>query len=86
MSTRISVAGLQIAKSLYDLVRDEIAPGTGIPGDRAWQGFADIVRELIDGNAGWRDGNSNLPDEDTQWWMAYRDRLEQAAQGFTDIR
>ncbi len=50
MSTRISVAGLQIAKSLYDLVRDEIAPGTGISADRAWQGFADIVRELTPRN------------------------------------
>ena len=50
MSTRISVAGLQIATSLYDLVRDEIAPGTGISADRAWQGFADIVRELTPRN------------------------------------
>ena len=45
-------------------------------------GHADIVRELIDGAAGWRDGNSNLPDEDAQWWSSYRDRLEQAAEGF----
>jgi malate synthase len=45
-STRIQIAGLQIAKPLYDLVRDEIAPGTGIAADRAWEGFADIVREL----------------------------------------
>ena len=50
MSTRISVAGLQIATSLYDLVHDEIAPGTGISADRAWQGFADIVRELTPRN------------------------------------
>jgi hypothetical protein len=45
-------------------------------------GHADIVRELIDGSTGWRDGNSNLPDEDTQWWSAYHQRLEQAAQRF----
>jgi uncharacterized damage-inducible protein DinB len=42
-------------------------------------GHADLVRELIDGSAGIRAGNSNLPDGDTQWWETYRDRVEQAA-------
>jgi malate synthase len=50
MTPRVTLAGLQIAKPLHDLVRDEIAPGTGISGDRAWQGFADIVRELTPKN------------------------------------
>jgi hypothetical protein len=43
---------------------------------------ADIVRELIDGSAGLQPGNSNLPNRDAAWWAGYRDRLEQAAQGF----
>lgn len=42
-------------------------------------GHADIVRELIDGAAGLRADNSNLPDVDAQWWIDYRERLEQAA-------
>ncbi|MCW6007031.1 DinB family protein [Micromonospora sp. CPCC 205371] len=42
-------------------------------------GHADIVRELIDGAAGIRAEHSNLPDADTTWWLAYRDRVEQAA-------
>jgi malate synthase len=50
MSARITVAGLQIAKPLYDLVRDQIAPGTGISADWAWQGFARIVHELTPRN------------------------------------
>jgi len=50
MGTRIQVATLQIARPLYDLARDEIAPGTGIAAERAWQGFADIVRELTPRN------------------------------------
>jgi uncharacterized damage-inducible protein DinB len=45
-------------------------------------GHADIVRELIDGNAGLRRDNSNLPDVDGDWWNEYRDRLERAAQQF----
>jgi hypothetical protein len=42
-------------------------------------GQADIVRELIDGAAGLRAGNSNLPGQDASWWAAYYDRVEQAA-------
>jgi uncharacterized damage-inducible protein DinB len=43
-------------------------------------GHADIVRELIDGAAGLRDGNENLPSVDREWWEKYRDRLEDVAQ------
>jgi len=42
-------------------------------------GHADIVRELIDGAAGLRSGNSNLPDVDAAWLADYRQRLEAAA-------
>jgi len=42
-------------------------------------GHADILRELIDGAAGLRAEVSNLPDEDAQWWAAYRQRVEDAA-------
>ena len=45
-------------------------------------GHADIVRELIDGSAGLRPANDNLPDGDTQWWADYRARVEQAAANF----
>lgn len=45
-------------------------------------GHADIVRELIDGAAGFQMGNDNLPEVDAEWWAAYRDRLEQAARSF----
>jgi len=42
-------------------------------------GHADIVRELIDGAAGFRQDVSNLLPGDAQWWQDYRDRLERAA-------
>jgi uncharacterized damage-inducible protein DinB len=42
-------------------------------------GQADIVRELIDGEAGLMPGNGNLPDGDAAWWQGYRDRVEEAA-------
>jgi hypothetical protein len=42
-------------------------------------GHADIVRELIDGAAGLREGGSNLPQEDPAWWQGYHDQVERAA-------
>ena len=42
-------------------------------------GHADIVRELIDGAAGLRAGNDNLPAGDPAWWAAYRAQVERAA-------
>jgi uncharacterized damage-inducible protein DinB len=42
-------------------------------------GHADVVRELVDGAAGHRADNDNLPPVDEAWWGPYRDRLEQVA-------
>jgi uncharacterized damage-inducible protein DinB len=42
-------------------------------------GHADIVRELIDGSAGLREGNENMPPGDRSWWEGYRERLERVA-------
>jgi uncharacterized damage-inducible protein DinB len=46
-------------------------------------GHADIVRELIDGEAGLRQNNSNLPDGNQDWWAKYRSQVEAAALTFT---
>jgi uncharacterized damage-inducible protein DinB len=45
-------------------------------------GHADIVRELIDGAAGLRDGNDKLAQVDQTWWEAYCARLQSVAEGF----
>jgi hypothetical protein len=42
-------------------------------------GHADIVRELIDGAVGLREGNDNMAPGDQAWWERYRSRLERAA-------
>ncbi len=42
-------------------------------------GHADLVRETIDGAAGLRADNDNLPEGDAAWWADYRDRVEAAA-------
>lgn len=42
-------------------------------------GHADVVRELVDGQAGLRAGGSNLPGGDAAWWAAHRARLQAVA-------
>ncbi|KJK56015.1 DinB family protein [Saccharothrix sp. ST-888] len=42
-------------------------------------GHADIVRELIDGTVGLREGSDNMAPGDAAWWENHRSRLEQAA-------
>ena len=46
MTERLDVGGLKVAKPLYDLIRDEIAPGTGVDPDAFWRSFGEILREL----------------------------------------
>ncbi len=79
MNTRITLAGLQIAKPLADLVRDEIAPGTGISSDRAWQGFADIVRELTPRNRALLARRDELQARIDAWHLERRGRPHDAA-------
>ncbi|WP_327267519.1 DinB family protein [Streptomyces sp. NBC_01218] len=45
-------------------------------------GHADIVRELVDGEVGYRSRGGNLPRGGATWWEAYVDRLEGAATAF----
>ena len=47
-------------------------------------GHADIVRELIDGEAGLRPGNENLPEADSAWWAGYFEQLQRTAERFRD--
>src|SRR4051812_26829040 len=46
MASSISVGGLKVHESLYNLVRDEIAPGTGIDPDAFWTSLGELVRTL----------------------------------------
>lgn len=42
-------------------------------------GHADLVRELIDGVTGLRQGNDSMAPGDKAWWETYRDTLEKTA-------
>ena len=50
MSDRVTVGNLQIAKPLYDLVKEQIVPGTGVDPDQFWQSCDQIVADLTPQN------------------------------------
>ena len=50
MTERVQKGGLQIAKVLYDLVANDIAPGTGLEPDDFWASFEKVVAELAPKN------------------------------------
>ena len=50
MTTRIECSGLSVAAELYDLVKNEIAPGTGIDADRFWSEYAGILEDMVPAN------------------------------------
>jgi malate synthase len=79
MSARITVAGLQIAKPLFDLVHDEIAPGTGISSDKLWQGFADMLRELTPRNRALLARRDELQARIDAWHLARKGQPHDAA-------
>lgn len=43
-------------------------------------GHADIVREMIDGQVGLREANTNVPSQQEQWWGDYVARLQRTAE------
>jgi uncharacterized damage-inducible protein DinB len=45
-------------------------------------GHADVLRETIDGAAGWRADSTNLPGVDTAWWSAHVAEIQESADRF----
>ena len=50
MTSRIQKGGLQIAEELYNLVTNDIAPGTGVDVDHFWTEFENILNDLAPKN------------------------------------
>jgi malate synthase len=46
MTERAQTGGLRTARSLYHLINDEVAPGTGIDPEDFWSALGSIVRDL----------------------------------------
>ena len=70
MGNRIAIGNLKVDKGLYALVRDEIAPGTGIEADAFWETFSDIVTAMAPENRALLDKRDAIQQQIDAWHLA----------------
>ena len=70
MGNRIEIGSLSIDEDLYALVRDEIAPGTGIEADAFWKALGDIVAEFAPENKTLLEKRDTLQQQIDDWHLA----------------
>ena len=74
MAERFEVGGLKVDQGLHDLVRDEIAPGTGIDPETFWTCLAEIVRDLEPKNRRLLDQRDALQAKIDAWHLQHKGR------------
>ncbi len=70
MTKRVEKSGLAIAEVLFDLVGNEITPGTGIEPDAVWAALAGMIRELCPRNRALLQRRDDLQAEIDAWHLA----------------
>jgi malate synthase len=73
MSNRIEVGSLKIDEELYNLVRDEIVPGTGVDPDAFWESLGTIVSDLAPHNQELLQERDNLQSQIDAWHLENKD-------------
>lgn len=68
MNNRINMHGLRVDERLFNLVRDEIAPGTGVDPDGFWAALSGIVQELGPLNKQLLDQRNELQNRIDRWY------------------
>ncbi len=70
MAKTVKVGGLNIDERLYQLVRDEIAPGTGVDPNTFWTSFEEIVKDLAPKNRHLLEKRDALQKKIDAWHLA----------------
>jgi malate synthase len=66
----VEIGGLRVDAELHDLVRKEIAPGTGVNAARFWKSLGEIVRDLGPKNRALLEKRDRLQAQIDQWHRA----------------
>ena len=74
MEERVEIAGLAVSKPLYELIRDEAAPGTGVDPEHFWSSLAAIVSDLEPGNRALLERRDALQADIDDWHRRHRGR------------
>ena len=72
MVDRIEHSGLHIAKPIYDLVNEQICPGTGIDPDQFWSKFAALISHFAPINRKLLEKRENLQAQIDSWHHQHR--------------
>jgi len=72
MTERVEVSGIKVAKPLYDLVKTQITPGTGVDPDSLWSAFAAILAELAPRNRALLAKRDALQAQIDSWHLNHR--------------
>ncbi len=67
MTERTQIGGLEIATNLYDLVANEIAPGTGVEPDQFWAELEKILADLAPKNKALVEKREEIQAKIDQW-------------------
>ncbi|MDE2999831.1 MAG: malate synthase G [Gemmatimonadota bacterium] len=70
----VEIGGLRISEVLYNLVRDEIAPGTDVDPDAFWSSLGEIVRDLGPANRELLDTRDRIQEKMDSWYRDRKDR------------
>lgn len=70
MASRIEVGQLKIDEGLYCLIRDEIAPGTGVEADAFWTSLGEIVADLAPQNRALLSKRDALQQRIDEWYLS----------------
>ena len=73
MGHRIEIGNLKIDADLYALVRDEIAPDTGVEADAFWKALGDIVAAFAPENKALLEKRDTLQQQIDAWHLARKD-------------
>ena len=75
MVERIQHSGLHIATPIYELVNDQICPGTGIEPDQFWPAFAEIIHHFAPINRDLLEKREILQGQIDSWHHQHRDNF-----------
>lgn len=67
MADRIQQGGLQVAKEIFDLVANELTPGTGVSAEHFWASFEEILNDLAPRNRELLQTRENLQAQIDAW-------------------
>ena len=76
MSSRVDISGLSVDRALYDLIEQEISPGSGVDSAAFWQAFADINREMGPENRRLLEFRDQLQQRIDEWHKSHFGRID----------